>query len=164
AVAVGVGIAVLLAVRSVAKEARLQQIPLDEADHSAEEHELLHDHIVAYRLDGPLFFAAAHRFLLELAEPSDVRVVILRMSHVTALDTTGALTVKDAIGKLEHRGITVLMSGLRADHRRRLAAIGALPGTGTGVLSGTGHLFEHTPDAIAVARQLVVSSAESDHR
>uniref|UniRef100_UPI0012F766F6 STAS domain-containing protein n=1 Tax=Nocardia concava TaxID=257281 RepID=UPI0012F766F6 len=155
--AVGVGIAVLLALRSVAREARLHQIPLDDADHLAEEHELLHDHIVAYRLDGPLFFAAAHRFLLELAELSDVRVVILRMSHLTALDTTGALTLKDAIGKLEHRGITVLLSGLREDHRRRLSAIGALPG------DGEGHLFEHTPDAIAVARELVSTPAESSH-
>ncbi|WP_433673322.1 SulP family inorganic anion transporter [Nocardia sp. CA-136227] len=155
AVAVGVGIAVVLALRSVAKEARLHQIPLDDADHLAEEHELLHDHIVAYRLDGPLFFAAAHRFLLELAEVSQVRVVILRMSHLTALDTTGALTLRDAVGKLEHRGITVLMSGLRADHRRTLAAVGALP--------GPGHLFDQTPDAIAVARELVSRPAESSH-
>ncbi|MFF0636983.1 SulP family inorganic anion transporter [Nocardia sp. NPDC004151] len=156
AVAVGVGIAVLLALRSVAKEARLHQIPLDDADHLAEEHELLHDHIVAYRLDGPLFFAAAHRFLLELAEVSQVRVVILRMSHLTALDTTGALTLRDAVGKLEHRGITVLMSGLREDHRRTLAAVGALP--------GPGHLFDQTPEAIAVARELVSRPAESSHR
>lgn len=156
AVAVGVGIAVLLALRSVAKEARLHQIPLDDADHLAEEHELLHDHIVAYRLDGPLFFAAAHRFLLELAEVSQVRVVILRMSHLTALDTTGALTLRDAVGKLEHRDITVLMSGLREDHRRTLAAVGALP--------GPGHLFDQTPEAIAVARELVSRPAESSHR
>ncbi|MET9487339.1 SulP family inorganic anion transporter [Nocardia sp. NPDC006630] len=147
AVAVGVGIAVLLAVRVIAKEARLHQVPLDDSDHLVEEHALLDEHIVAYRLDGPLFFAAAHRFLLELAEVSDVRVVILRMSHISALDTTGALVLKDAIGKLEHRGITVLMSGLRADHRQCLAAIGALPG------GGHAPLFDHTPDAIALARE-----------
>lgn len=146
AVAAGVAIAVLLALRSVAKEARLQQIPLDNTDHLAEEHRLLHDHIVAYRIDGPLFFAAAHRFLLELAEVTDVHTVVLRMSHVTALDTTGALVLEDAIGKLEHRHITVLISGLRPDHRRRLEALGALPA------GGEAQLFEHTPDAIAHAR------------
>ncbi|MBL1080029.1 SulP family inorganic anion transporter [Nocardia sp. 2] len=155
AVAVGVGIAVVLALRSVAKEARLHQIPLDDTNHLAEEHGLLHDHIVAYRLDGPLFFAAAHRFLLELAEVSDVHVVILRMSHLTALDTTGALVLKDAIGKLEHRHIIVLISGLRDDHRRKLAAIGALPA------GGTAHLFEHTPDAITCARQLAPALVRS---
>lgn len=45
---------------------------------------------MAYRLDGPLFFAVAHRFLLELTEVADVRVVILRMSRISALDATGA--------------------------------------------------------------------------
>ncbi|BCK56044.1 SulP family inorganic anion transporter [Nocardia wallacei] len=150
AVAVGVGVAVLLALRSVAKEARLQRIPLggpvEDSEHVTEERELLHDHIVAYRIDGPVFFAVAHRFLLELAEVSDVQVVILRMSRVTALDATGALVLKDAIGKLEHRHITVLMSGVRGDHVPRLAAVGALPA------GGNEHLFEHTPDAIAYAR------------
>ncbi|MFE3055949.1 SulP family inorganic anion transporter [Nocardia sp. NPDC059239] len=157
AVAVGVGIAVVLALRAVAKEARLQQIPLDEGDHLAEEHDLLDEHIVAYRLDGPLFFAGAHRFLLELAEVSDVHVVILRMSHVTALDTTGALVLKDAIGKLEHRHIVVLMSGLRPDHQRRLTAIGALPA------GGAAHLFTHTPDAITCARKLAPAVVGDGH-
>ncbi|MGW5317443.1 SulP family inorganic anion transporter [Nocardia thailandica] len=155
AVAVGVGIAVLLALRAVAEEARLRQIPLGRDDpdtaHDGEEHRLLHDRIVAYRLDGPLFFGAAHRFLLELAEVSGVHVVVLRMSHVTVLDTTGALVLRDAVRKLEHRHIVVLMSGLRPEHRRRLATVGALPA------GGRAHLFEHTPDAIARARDLVPS-------
>ncbi|MET7768812.1 SulP family inorganic anion transporter [Nocardia sp. NPDC005366] len=147
AVAVGVGIAVALALRSVAREARLEQVPLDESDHLAEEHDLLRDHIVAYRIDGPLFFAAAHRFLLELAEVADVKVVILRMSKITALDTTGALVLKDAISKLEHRHITVLLSGLRADHQRRLTAIGALPA------GGSESVFANTREAIDHARR-----------
>ncbi|WP_328401607.1 SulP family inorganic anion transporter [Nocardia sp. NBC_00403] len=149
AVAVGVGFAVVLALRSVAREARLEQVSLDETDHLAEEHDLLRDHIVAYRIDGPLFFAAAHRFLLELAEVADVKVVILRMSKITALDTTGALVLKDAIGKLEHRHITVLLSGLRTDHQRRLAALGALPA------DGRDSLFANTCEAIDHARRYV---------
>ncbi|MGN2638379.1 SulP family inorganic anion transporter [Nocardia takedensis] len=158
AVAVGVAIAGVLALRAVAKEARLQQIPLDhpteDTTHIVEEGQLLHDHIVAYRIEGPLFFAAAHRFLLELTEVSDVHIVILRMSHITALDTTGTLVLKDAIGKLEHRHITVLMSGLREDHHRRLAVLGALPA------GGEPQLFEHTPNAIAHARDLLLGPAK----
>lgn len=149
AVAVGVGFAVVLALRSVAREARLEQVPLDQSDHLAEEHELLRDHIVAYRIDGPLFFAAAHRFLLELAEVADVKVVILRMSKVTALDTTGALVLKDAITKLEHRHITVLLSGLRPDHQHRLAAVGALPA------GGEDSIFANTHEAIDHARRYI---------
>ncbi|WP_433527281.1 SulP family inorganic anion transporter [Nocardia pseudovaccinii] len=149
AVAVGVGFAIVLALRSVAREARLEQVPLEDTDHLAEEHDLLHDHIVAYRIEGPLFFAAAHRFLLELAEVADVKVVILRMSKITALDSTGALVLKDAIGKLEHRHITVLLSGLRPDHHHRLCAIGALPAAGEDAL------FANTREAIDHARHFV---------
>ncbi|WP_433754537.1 SulP family inorganic anion transporter [Nocardia sp. CA-135398] len=144
AVAVGVGFAIVLALRSVAREARLEQVPLDETEFLAEEHELLRDHIVAYRIEGPLFFAAAHRFLLELAEVTDVKVVILRMSKITALDTTGALVLEDAITKLQRRHITVLMSGLRADHHRRLSAIGALPAGGDeAIFTDTGAAIDH---------------------
>lgn len=156
AVAVGVGFAVVLALRAVAKEAGLHQVPLDEDDHLAEERSLLHDHIVAYRIDGPLFFATAHRFLLELADVSDVRVIILRMGHVTALDTTGALVLEDAVRKLEHRHITVLMSGLRDHHRRRLAAVGALPA------GGDAQIFEHTPDAIDAAHRALADGLVPD--
>ncbi|WP_228808463.1 SulP family inorganic anion transporter [Nocardia otitidiscaviarum] len=149
AVAVGVGIAAILALRSIAREARLSQVALDDSDHLAEEHALLHDHIVAYRLEGPLFFATAHRFLLELAEVADVQVVVLRMAHLTSLDSTGALVLADAVGKLEHRGITVLLSGLRPDHRRRLAAVGALP-------AGE-RIFDTTTAAIDYARARVTA-------
>ncbi|APE33619.1 sodium-independent anion transporter [Nocardia mangyaensis] len=149
AVVIGIGFALVLAVRAIAREATLQQVPLDESDHLGEEHALLRDHIVAYRIDGPLFFAAAHRFLLELAEVADVKVVILRMSRITALDTTGALVLKDAIHKLEHRHITVLLSGLREDHRQRLTTIGALPE------DGNDSVFPDTGAAIAHARQFL---------
>ncbi|MEV0077681.1 SulP family inorganic anion transporter [Nocardia neocaledoniensis] len=149
AVVIGIGFALVLAVRAIAREANLRQVPLDESDHLGEEHALLRDHIVAYRIDGPLFFAAAHRFLLELSEVADVRVVILRMSRVTALDTTGALVLADAVDKLEHRHITVLMSGLRDDHRARLATMGALPS------GGDDAVFPDTGSAITYARKFL---------
>ncbi len=124
AVAVGVGVAVVLALRAVARSARLEQVPLDPGEHSAEEYALLTEHIVAYRLDGPLFFAAAHTFLLELSEVTDVRVVILRMSRVTTMDATGAHVLGDAIRRLRGRGIIVLLSGITPAHDQVLATLG----------------------------------------
>lgn len=152
AVAVGVGFAAILALRAVAKSARIEQVPLDHDDHMAEEHELLREHIVAYRIEGALFFAAAHRFLLALAEVSDVKVVILRMSRVTALDATGAIVLKDAITKLEHRHITVLISGAKPEHLRPLEALGVF----TTADSEERHVFDTTPHAISYARTLVL--------
>ncbi|MFJ3799292.1 SulP family inorganic anion transporter [Streptomyces sp. NPDC090088] len=148
AVIIGLVVAGALALRAVAKQARFDQVPLDRGDHSAEEHALLAEHIVAYRIDGPLFFAAAHRFLLELTEVADVRVVVLRMSRVSTMDATGALVLKDAVDKLHRRGILVLASGIRPGQRRVLDSLGALD-----LLSREGREYPTTPDAIRAARE-----------
>ncbi|MQS38131.1 SulP family inorganic anion transporter, partial [Streptomyces katsurahamanus] len=111
AVVIGLAVAGVLALRAVARQARLDQVDLRPdlpGGHSEEEHALLAEHIVAYCIDGPLFFAAAHRFLLELSEVSDARVVILRMSRVTTVDATGALVLKDTVEELARRGIVVV--------------------------------------------------------
>ncbi|MFJ2237969.1 SulP family inorganic anion transporter [Streptomyces sp. NPDC087859] len=143
AVIIGLVVAGGLALRAVAEQARLEEIPLDRGDHSDEEHALLAEHIVAYRLDGPLFFAAAHRFLLELTEVAEVRVVILRMSRVTTIDATGALVLKDAVEKLARRGIVVMASGIRPGQRQVLDSVGALE-----LLRLRGGEFATTPEAI----------------
>ncbi|WP_329374475.1 SulP family inorganic anion transporter [Streptomyces sp. NBC_01483] len=153
AVILGLMVAGALALRAVAKQARLDQVPLDRGDHSAEEHALLAEHIVAYRIDGPLFFAAAHRFLLELAEVADVRVVILRMSRVTTIDATGALVLKDAVEKLNRRGIAVLTSGIRPSQRQVLDSVGALE-----LLRLEGREYATTPEAIQGARSYLESA------
>jgi SulP family sulfate permease len=150
AVAIGVGVAVILALRSVSRSSRLEQVALDPSEHDREEHELLAQHIVAYRIDGPLFFAAAHRFLLELTEVADVRVVILRLSRVTSLDTTGARVLGDAIGRLERRGIIVMLSGIRPNHDHILNTLGVAEH-----LRRDSRVFPDTPTAITHARALL---------
>jgi SulP family sulfate permease len=149
AVILGLVVAGALALRAVARSATLRQMPLHPdlpGDHTVEERALLDEHIVAYRIDGPLLFAA-HRFLLELSEVAHVSVVILRMSAVSAVDATGALVLKDAIEKLEHRGMVVLISGIQPDHHQPLDALDAIAH-----LRSAGRVFPSTPDAIAAAR------------
>ncbi|MGC5329620.1 SulP family inorganic anion transporter [Micromonospora sp. DT62] len=155
AVAVGVGVAIVIALRAVARTARVEQVPLDPGEHSAEEQALLTDHIVAYRLDGPLFFAAAHSFLLQLSDVADVRVVILRMSRVSTLDATGAQVLGDAILRLQERGITVLLSGIVPGHDQVLATLGVAD-----QLRRDGLVFPDTPAAIRYARTVVLPGRE----
>nr|WP_233558760.1 SulP family inorganic anion transporter [Micromonospora radicis] len=158
AVAVGVGVAVVVALRAVARSARLEQVPLDTGDHTAEEQALLAEHIVAYRLDGPLFFAAAHTFLLRLSDVTDVRVVILRMSRVSTIDATGAQVLGDAIHRLQGRGITVLLSGIVPGHDEVLDALGVADR-----LRRDGLVFPDTPAAIAYARTLAPPAPDASH-
>lgn len=147
AVVCGLVVAGGLALRKIARAARVETVPLDE-DHHVAEHALLAEHIVAYRIEGPLFFAAAHRFLLTLSRHADIRVVIIRLSRVSAIDGTGALVLRDAIDKLEHRGVTVYLSGMRSEHERTLAAVGILDRFVTGTAR-----FDSTPAAIEAARR-----------
>jgi SulP family sulfate permease len=157
AVAVGVGIAIVLALRTVSRSARLDEIPLDNRDHDLAEQQLLAEHIVAYRIDGPLFFAAAHRFLLELSEVAYIQVVILRLSRITALDATGARVLGDAITRLEHRGITVLLSGIKPDHDQVLSVLGVADHLRQGDL-----VFPDTPSAIRHARTLINTATDRE--
>lgn len=152
AVVIGLAVAAILALRAVAQSAQLEQVPLDHTDHFDEERALADDKIVAYRFDGPLFFGAAHRFLLELADVSAVSVVILRLSRVTTLDATGGLMLDDAIARLERRGIVVLVSGVKPGHGELLRRLGTAPH-----LREQGRVFSETPDAIAHARAIVAS-------
>ncbi|WP_443062059.1 SulP family inorganic anion transporter [Streptomyces sp. NBC_00490] len=150
AVVIGLVVAGALALRAVADQARMDQVDFRTdlpGEHSEEEHALLAEHIVAYRIDGPLFFAGAHRFLLELSEVADVRVVILRMSRITTLDATGALVLKDAVEKLNRRGIAVLTSGIRPGQHQALQSVGVLD-----LLQLEGRQYATTPEAIAEAR------------
>jgi SulP family sulfate permease len=156
AVIIGLGVAGVLALRAVAEQARMDQVDLRPdlpGEHADEEHALLAEHIVAYRIDGPLFFAGAHRFLLELSEVADVRVVILRMSRVTTMDATGALVLKDAVEKLNRRGIAVMTSGIRPGQRQVLASVGALD-----LLRHEEREYTTTPEAIAGARTYLESA------
>ena len=156
AVILGIVAAGGLALRQMAKTATLEEVPLDALaldgsdHHSEEERALLDTHVVAYRFEGPLFFGGAHMALLELTEISDIRVVILRLSHVTTLDATGAAVLADTIRSLERRDVAVLISGLPLRYTAALSATGVYP-----QLVERGHVFDHTPEAIDHAKRHV---------
>jgi len=158
AVEIGVAVAALLALRAVARNASAVAEPVaDTADAVTpdEEQELLSEHILAYRLDGALFFGAAQRFLSELTAVHGVQVVILRLPDLQVLDATGAQALGEIVAQLEARGITVLLKGPRPEHLKVLEAVGVLDR-----LAHERHLFDNLDAAIAHARLHV---ARSEH-
>ena len=139
AVEVGIAVAAVLALRSVARTgtATAEAAPAVDAE---TERDLLAHHIVSYRIDGAVFFGAAQRFLTELTAVTDVDVAVLRLEQVQVLDATGASALGEIISELEGRGVTVLLSGARPEHGRTLAAVGALdrlPTNATGSTTST---------------------------
>ncbi|GAA1773097.1 SulP family inorganic anion transporter [Luedemannella helvata] len=115
AVLVGLGVAVVLALRKVIKAVHIERL--------SEEH--LHD-VLVLRPVGPLFWAAAHTLEHQLAAVRDVRCVLIRMSRVSVIDASGAQVLRDAITDLQRRGIVVYLSGLHLAHHKPLAAFGIL--------------------------------------
>ena len=162
AVEVGMGVAALLALRNIARSATAVETPVGDGPDGGRpdsagvdpdgldadgEHGLLRERIVAYRMDGALFFGAAQKFLTDLTNVTDVRVVILRMPELQVLDATGAQALGQIVAELEDRHITVLIKGLHPEHERVLRAVGALDH-----LAHEEHLFDALGEAIAHAR------------
>ena len=114
---------------------------------SAEE-ALLRKHVIAYRIDGPIFFGAANRFFDQLLKQgTDAKVVILRMSRVPIIDATGAAALQTLIERLEKGHKLVFISGLQIQPLTLLQRMGILD-----ELSHDGHhLFKDTDEAITHA-------------
>jgi SulP family sulfate permease len=162
AVAAGLAVAAALTLRKLAKTASAVPEQLGATEIGPDlEHELLASRVLTYRLDGPLFFGPAARFLAELTAATDVRVVILRLSSMAMLDATGARALGEIVRQLDDRGITVLMKGASPAHTRLLSAVGTL-----GPVVEQGHVFANLPDAIThAARHVTRASHEvgGDH-
>jgi SulP family sulfate permease len=155
AVELGLVVAGVLALTHLARTAQAVPEPLaDDGIDGEAEHALLTAHVLTYRLDGPLFFGAASRFLAELTAATDVRVVILRLSNVGLLDATGARTLGEITKQLGDRGITVLLKGASPEHTRLLTAVGALA-----PVAARGHVFDDLAAAVAHAREHVARLA-----
>jgi SulP family sulfate permease len=161
AVEIGVAVAVLLALRSIARSASWSRETIATVEHGEVDAEteasLLEEHILAYRIDGALFFGAAQRFLTELTAVSDVRVVILRLPDLQMLDATGAQALTEIVRELEGRRITVLIKGPRPEHVRALRSVGAID-----ALAHEEHLFDSFEDAVTHARLHVERRAAAD--
>lgn len=159
AVEIGIAVAALFALRAIAQHATATPIPLHDITDtvtSDQEHNLLAEHVVVYRLDGALFFGAAQRFLAELTAVRGVRVVILRLPQLQVLDATGALALGEIVSQLESRGITVLLKGPRPEHLTLLTTVGVLD-----QLAHERHLFVRLDDALAHAHAHITRTEAS---
>jgi SulP family sulfate permease len=112
------------------------------------------NHIAVFRLDGLMFFGVADRILQQLATVRDVRVVLLRMAHLQYLDATGAHALADVVATLERAGVTVLISGIQAEHADLLAKMGVLE-----ALRDPAHVFATRDEAIVHARKHAAETA-----
>ena len=122
-----------------------------------QEHALLRQHVLVYRVDGPLFFAATTRFLHQLVAGADVRVIVLRLGNLLLLDASGARAVAELVRSLQQQHVQVVLKVSSPEHTRLLRAVGALDG-----LEQHGLVLRDLPTALSLARTLAMGDAATD--
>ncbi|WP_412482492.1 SulP family inorganic anion transporter [Mycolicibacterium frederiksbergense] len=144
AVEIGIVVTAVFALAAVARRSGVRREDLPFPRRPGDEH------IVLLRLDGAMFFGAAERISTEILDAShaEARVVIIALSQLGMLDATGAHTLACIAEELEARGITVIIKGVRPEHRDLLANIGIIAS-----LRHENHLIETLEEAVAHARR-----------
>jgi SulP family sulfate permease len=82
--------------------------------------------VVLYEVAGPLFFGAAQKAMAALrkAESRSVKVVILDLERVPAIDATGMERLQALIERLNHGGVKVILVRVQPEPLHALARAG----------------------------------------
>jgi SulP family sulfate permease len=158
AMEVGMVLAAFLFIRRMAQVTQVQAVTQllddsaesDESEANAEQRRKVPDGVEIYEINGPFFFGAADTFketLGSVAKPP--KVLILRMRHVPALDSTGIHALKEVVQRFRRDGTVVFLSEV---HRQPLAAL-----SGSAEVSGIGreNIFTNLDTALDRARTLL---------
>jgi SulP family sulfate permease len=121
AVSVGVVLAALLFMRRMAEITHARLTSDATAEHGATTPEIpadLQKKVAIYDIAGPLFFGAAQKAMGSLGTVSGrLKVLIIRLDHVPAMDATGLVALESAISALSHQGCLTLLIGLQPQPR-----------------------------------------------
>ena len=119
AVTVGILLASLLFMRSMAE---VSGVTLVGDAHRAVEAPLPRG-VLLYEIAGPLFFGAAQRAIgvISRVDRRGVKVVVLDVTGVPAVDATGLLNLQSLVARLNAAGIKVILAGVQPQPMRTFA-------------------------------------------
>jgi SulP family sulfate permease len=163
AIEVGMVLAAFLFIRRMAEVTNVaavtreleDEVNGDDSDPNAVSRSRVPDGVEVYEINGPFFFGAAELFKDTLARVArKPRVLIIRLRHVMALDSTGMHALKDVVHRSRRDGTVVLLSDV---HMQPLVAL-----TGSPVMAEIGqeNVFGNLDDALNRARVVVGVAAE----
>ena len=164
AIEVGMVLSAFLFMRRMAEVTNVTMITRELADGSSIDDEdaaalarQLPKRVVLYEINGPLFFGAAERFRNVLGEISQSpRVMVVRMRHVPAMDSTGIHALRELV-RNGHKAKTVII----------LAEVLAQPlvvlrNSGLADEIGTENVFDSLEEALDRAGQIVALRPTTD--
>lgn len=155
AVEAGLVLAVILFVKRMGEAHLVSKVLPDPESVKVGPHMVSDDHdcpqIGIYTVEGPLFFGAAHRFehTMPGKGPDEPKVVLLRMSKVPFMDTTGEGNLAELVKRLERSGGKLLVSCIQPQPLEMLRK------TGLYDRIGASRFYEHTGEAIDEALRTV---------
>jgi SulP family sulfate permease len=121
AVTVGILLAALLFMKRMAEVSGMTLVGEGHPDL----HEPLPRGVLLYEIAGPLFFGAAEKAMTTLRTiQRGVKVVILDLENVPAVDATGIAHLESAVARLNDAGIKVILVGVQGQPLRALARAG----------------------------------------
>lgn len=158
AVEAGLVLAVILFIKRMSDLLTVDKVLPDPTSAKAKvtTHAVSKDHdcpqVSIFTVDGPLFFGASQTFDdfgTHMMQGTDLKVVVLRMSQVPLMDTTGEANFTRLVKRLKSSGVTVIVTGIRPQPRQLLNKTGCL-----GII-GEQHFFDHTGQALNYALSIV---------
>ncbi|EPR75814.1 Sulfate permease [Leifsonia rubra CMS 76R] len=151
AVGIGIAAAAFFALRALSAASGVHREELPGSPQPGDER------IALFRVDGSLFFGAAERIITRINDHDGIEIAIVRLSQLQLVDSTGAHTLTELITALERRGVTVLIKGIRPEHRHVLEKLGVIDS-----LRHANHLFDELEPAVEHARSHVRRTAATD--
>jgi SulP family sulfate permease len=111
--------------------------------------------VLLYDIAGPLFFGAAQKALstIKHEERRDVRVVVLDLEHVPAIDATGIVALESLVARMNEEKVKVILVGVQDQPLRALAKAGWRN------RKGRLRIFRSFHRGIAVARRTAAEAA-----
>ncbi|HET7746137.1 MAG TPA: STAS domain-containing protein, partial [Vicinamibacteria bacterium] len=82
--------------------------------------------MLVYSIGGPLFFGAAQKAIeaIEQVDRRGVKVAVLDLRAVPAVDATGLVALESLLERLNHDGVKVVLAGVQAQPLRVFARAG----------------------------------------
>jgi SulP family sulfate permease len=163
AIEVGMVLAAFLFMRRMAEVTNIRVLthefedPVDdfEQDPNAVRRRVIPDGVQVYEITGPFFFGAAEMFKDRVSRiAGKPKVLILRMRHVPAIDSTGLHALREVIRRSKREGTLVLLSDVHAQ------PVVALERAGLYEELGEENIHGNIDDALNRARQHLGLPAE----
>lgn len=134
----------------------------DPGDPSGSSARSLDRKVVAYRVDGPIFFGAAERFIDQLLKVDpNIKVLVLRLKRVPVMDATGVTALRAIHDRLRRLGITLMLAGLQPQPKQLLERMGVYQE----LMRDKVQDYATTEEALdAAAKQLGIESITADLR